>query len=170
MNGCLNTALFSDSYQVTTLQEEDIPAVFALCRKNELYYQYCPPMVTMDSIRSDLHALPTGAEMSQKYDVGYYQNGRLVAIMDLITGWTEERTVWIGLFMVDVSCQRKNAGTKIIHDLKMALKQAGFEMIQLGWMQGNPQAEHFWKKNGFVPLDIPRHTSRGDVIIAQYQY
>ena len=134
MNGCLNTALFSDSYQVTTLQEEDIPAVFALCRKNELYYQYCPPMVTMDSIRSDLHALPTGAEMSQKYDVGYYQNGRLVAIMDLITGWPEERTVWIGLFMVDVSCQRKNAGTKIIHDLKMALKQAGFEMIQMHYI------------------------------------
>ncbi|MEE8808718.1 MAG: GNAT family N-acetyltransferase [Lactimicrobium sp.] len=166
-NKQLDIAAFSHAYKVKHLQEEDIPVIFDLCRRNVLYYQYCPPMVTKESILSDLHALPDGAVLSQKYDIGYYQNHQLMAILDLIAGWPDEETAYIGLFMMDVSLQRKGIGSNIIQDLQNALKQAGFERIRLGWMQDNPQAEHFWRKNGFVPCNVHTAFNGKTAVIAE---
>ena len=39
------TAL-SARYRVRRLTPDDAPLVYALCRENALYYQYCPPFVT----------------------------------------------------------------------------------------------------------------------------
>ena len=49
--------------------EEDIPEILALCEKNTLYYRYCPPFVSEQSIRDDMNALPPGKTVSDKYYV-----------------------------------------------------------------------------------------------------
>lgn len=40
----------SAKYTVRQLNEADIDAVFDLCSKNKLFYQFHPPFVTKDSI------------------------------------------------------------------------------------------------------------------------
>ena len=52
--------------------------------------------------------------------------------------------------MTDVSVQRKGVGSAIISELSGFVCKQGFSNIQLGWVLGNPQAEHFWHKNGFI--------------------
>lgn len=157
----------SSVFEAKELREEDIPAILCLCQKNELYYTYCPPMPSRESISADLHILPAGAVPSQKHDIGYYKDNQLTAILDLITCWPDEETAFIGLFMVDVCQQKKGTGSMIILDLQKALKQTGCQKIRLGWMQGNPQAEHFWKKNGFVPCGTRTSGSGRQIIIAE---
>lgn len=49
--------------------------------------------------------------------------------------------------MTNTAIQKKGIGTEIISGLCNYLKQAGFAAIHLSWVKGNPQAEHFWKKN-----------------------
>ena len=46
----------SKQYTVRKLTDTDVAAVYALCKENPLYYQYCPPFVTEDSIRADMAA------------------------------------------------------------------------------------------------------------------
>ena len=156
-----------DRYTVRTLTEADIPSVYALCRGNPLYYRHCPPQVTEDSIRSDMEALPPGKNRADKYYLGYFDGNRLAAVMDYIHGFPDGETVFIGFFIVDSALQGQKVGSGIIRDLCACLQKEGTRAIRLGWVQGNPQAEHFWKKNGFRETGTVSETAQYTIVLAE---
>lgn len=145
-----NIADISKKYQVRLLEEKDISIVYSLCRKNKLYYDFCPPFVTPEGIKADMTALPLGKRREDKFYLGYFDNDNLTAVMDLILGYPDEETAYVGFFMTDVSVQGKGVGSAIINELSRFMCSQGYSKIQLGWVKGNPQAEHFWLKNGFI--------------------
>lgn len=145
-----NIADISKKYKVRLVEEKDISIVYSLCRKNKLYYEFCPPFVTIESIEADMTALPPGKRREDKFYLGYFDNDNLTAVMDLILGYPDEETAYVGFFMTDVSVQGKGVGSAIISELSGFVCKQGFSNIQLGWVLGNPQAEHFWHKNGFI--------------------
>ena len=139
----------SRKYAVKLLSDRDVAAVYSLCSKNTLYYDFCPPFVTPESIEADMAALPPGKGKDDKYYLGYYDKDKLIAVMDLILGYPDEDTAYIGFFMTDVSVQGKSVGSAIVNKLSCFMCSQGYSKIQLGWVKDNPQAEHFWHKNGF---------------------
>ena len=76
----------SKNYIVKLLYNKDVAAVYNLCSKNTLYYDFCPPFVTPESIEADMAALPPGKTANDKFYLGYYDNDNLTAVMDLILG------------------------------------------------------------------------------------
>lgn len=62
-----NIAGISKKYQAIKLDENDISLVYGLCRKNKLYYEFCPPFVTAESIKADMTALPPGKSREDKF-------------------------------------------------------------------------------------------------------
>ena len=140
----------SRKYAVKLLSDKDVAAVYSLCSKNTLYYDFCPPFVTPESIEADMAALPPGKRREDKFYLGYFDNDNLTAVMDLILGYPDEETAYVGFFMTDVSVQGKGVGSAIISELSGFVCKQGFSNIQLGWVLGNPQAEHFLHKNGFI--------------------
>lgn len=157
----------SKQYKVRKLDTNDIKEVYELCRQNTMYYEYCPPFITMESVKEDMEALPPGKTYEDKYFLGYYEEEKLVAIMDLIEKYPNDTTLYIGLFMTSVSIQGKGIGTAIIQELCDYGKVEGYERIELAWVKGNPQAERFWKKNGFCPLGERRSNAAEHVIAAE---
>lgn len=139
----------SEKYTVKRLGKNDISTVYNLCSQNTLYYEYCPPFVTAESIEEDMAALPPGKTVEDKFYVGYFDADKLIAVMDLILGFPESDTAYVGFFMTDVSVQGQCIGSSIISELSRFVSDSGFYKIQLGWVKGNPQPEHFWHKNGF---------------------
>ena len=160
---------FSNQFQVRRLDQNDIEAVFALCSRNSLYYHYCPPSVTRQSIIEDMKALPPDKDLADKYYLGYFSGKKLIAVMDFIASFPEETTAFIGFFMTDVSVQKKGIGSSIIDELCACLPDAGFIRIRLGWVKGNPQAEHFWHKNGFAETGVTYESNGYTVVVAQRQ-
>ena len=160
------TAL-SARYRVRRLTPDDAPLVYALCRENTLYYQYCPPFVTEEGIIGDMAALPPRKTLSDKYYVGYFDGEKLVAVMDLIVSFPDESTAFIGFFMTDVSVQHAGIGSGIIDELCAFLPAAGYQSVRLGWVKGNPQAESFWHKNGFTETGVTYDTDHYTVVVAQ---
>ena len=158
---------FSNQFQVRRLDQNDIEAVFALCSRNSLYYHYCPPSVTRQSIIEDMKALPPDKDLADKYYLGYFSGKKLIAVMDFIASFPEETTAFIGFFMTDVSVQKKGIGSSIIDELCACLPDAGFIRIRLGWVKGNPQAEHFWHKNGFAETGVTYESNGYTVVAAQ---
>ncbi len=142
----------SASCQVRFLRSEDVDAIYDLSCGNQIFYQYHPPFVTKESIMEDMDALPPGKGYEDKFYIGFFSDQRLIAVMDLILGYPEEQMAWIGLFMMDVCCQGKGIGSRIIQECLRYLKELGFEKVQLGVDKGNPQSSHFWQKNGFCPV------------------
>lgn len=87
--------------------------------------------------------------------------------MDFIMAYPDEKTAFIGFFMTEVSVQNTGIGSKIINNLCSCLTDIGLSVVRLGWVKGNPQAEHFWHKNGFTETGITYDTDNYTVVIAQ---
>ena len=163
----MNISLLSNKYNVKRIETPDIEIVYELCCNNSLYYQYCPPFVSTQSIKDDMSALPPNKTLKDKYYVGYYEENKLIAVMDLIMGYPEESVAFIGFFMTDIYVQNKGIGSSIIEELCAALSQFGVSSIRLGWVRGNPQAEYFWHKNGFTETGATYETDNYTLVIAQ---
>lgn len=163
----MDISQFSKCYTVRRMKEADIADIFTLCCKNYLFYQYCPPFVTEESIADDMKALPPNKEMSDKYYLGYYDAEKLIAVMDLIRAYPNENTAFIGFFMTDVSVQNTGIGSAIIDELCSYLAEIGFERVRLGWVKGNPQSKYFWHKNGFTETGITYDTDHYTVVVAE---
>lgn len=158
----------SSEYKVFRLKERDVDDIYNLCLGNPSYYKYCPPTVTKQLILDDMVALPPKKSMNDKYYVGFYDGEKLVAVMDLVFGYPNNQTAFIGFFMVDCKYQNKGVGCKIIKDLKTFLKNMGYKYIRLAYVKDNPQSKYFWQKCGFLPSGNEVVKQKYTVIPMQY--
>jgi RimJ/RimL family protein N-acetyltransferase len=163
----MNINRLSSNFIVKRLQQEDIPVILNLCHGNKLYYDYCPPAATAESIENDMNALPPGTTEDDKYYVGFYENEKLIAVLDLIVGFPDGDTVYFGFFMMDTSKQKHGIGSVIIAELCSALLQENYKRVQLAWVSGNPQAEAFWHKNGFKETGAVSEMEEYSVVVAE---
>lgn len=150
-NRCIRMKIsnFSSKYQVKKLDSGDLEKILKLCISNPQFYVYHPPLVTRESILEDIAALPSGKEASEKYYIGFWDGDSLVAVMDLIENWPQEKVAYIGFFMVAAFYSGRGIGTGIIEEIALTLAEEGFVRMRLAIDQGNPQSEAFWLKNGF---------------------
>ena len=69
--------------------------------------------------------------------------------MDLIDGYPDSDTAFIGFFMMNRQLQGRRIGTHIIQELCLYLKETGLRRVLLAIDKDNPQSNAFWAKNGF---------------------
>lgn len=139
----------SSKYTVRRLVTSDTEIILKLNESNPLYFKYCPSAISRPMIRHDMTVVPPQKTKDDKYYVGFFDGDKLVAMMDLITKYPDDITAWIGFFMVDAQYAGKGLGTALIKEILSALSSEGFKQVELAVAKGNPQSEHFWKKNGF---------------------
>lgn len=150
----MNIKLLSTLYEVRRLSDDDIFDVLKICEGNPIYEHYCPPKITKESIQSDMAALPPNKTYEDKFYIGFYFNNNLISIMDLITRYPDDETIFIGFFMMRNDMQGSGIGSKIIAEALQYFKTLKFKMIKLGYVKENLQAKHFWEKNQFVPTKL----------------
>lgn len=139
----------SSQYTVRDLHPEDAVMVYEVLKHNTIFYQYHPPMVTVESIVEDMVALPPNKGYEDKHFIGFFRNASLVAVMDLIENYPRLGTALIGFFAMNTDLQGNGIGTAIISESVNYLTLLGFEKVRLGIDKGNPQSKAFWTKNGF---------------------
>ncbi len=136
-------------YPVRILEESDADMIAEICRKNTLFYRYTEARPARENILSDMKAVPPGTALSDKYFFGFFDDRKLVAVMDLVDGYPSPDVAYIGFFMMNPQYQGKQTGTAIIGDALDYLKSIGKRAVRLAIDKGNPQSSHFWEKNGF---------------------
>ena len=100
-----------------------------------------------------MRALPPGREPQDKYYVGYFAgDGTLLAVIDLILGYPQEWTAFIGFFMVSAARQGTGLGSALVGEASAYLRAQGYTALRLGVDKGNPQSLAFWTKNGFTQV------------------
>lgn len=150
----MNIQSLSQRYLIKCLEEKDIPDLYTLYLGNPVFYRHCPPAVTMDSIRREMTILPPGKTLDDKYYIGFYIEETLLAVMDLISGYPDPETAYIGFFMMNQDFQGKGIGTELITELCTNLKDLGFSRVRLAYAKGNLQSERFWLKNRFMKTGV----------------
>ena len=144
----MNINRLSKHYRTRKLTESDTDIIFDLCKDNKTYYRYHPPFVTKQSIIDDLKALPPDKTCEDKYFIGFFEYEALVGLIDLITAYPDDETVFNGFFMLNIKYQHKGIASRIIKESIEYLKTEGYKKIRLGADKGNHQSFSFWKKNG----------------------
>ena len=158
----------SNRYDVRKLNFDDVEMVYKFCKSNTQYYEYCGKELSIELIERDLKITPPGIPMEQKYYVGFFEESMLVAIMDLIDGYPNSSSTFIGFFMMNKELQGTGIGSKIISEVLDYLKKQGFEKCQLGIDKDNPQSNYFWRKNGFeVIREVVQE--EGTILVAEKQ-
>ena len=139
----------SARYRVRYMNDSDADALLAFCLQNDPYYRYCGKQPSRELILQDLHTTPPNTSADDKYYVGFYAGDLLVAILDLIDGYPDSETAFIGFFMMNRRLQGRQIGTRIIQELCLYLKELRLKRVLLGIDKDNPQSNAFWAKNGF---------------------
>ena len=148
----IDTAKLSSKYTVRRLNENDAGEVLQLCMGNTQFYEYCEAKPERQQVLNDMRITPPGVDLSDKYYVGFYDDEDLAAVMDLIDGYPDADTAYIGFFMMNMAYQGRQVGTAIITEVLAYLRYAGKTAVRLAIDKGNPQSTHFWKKNGFIVI------------------
>ena len=148
----LEISKINKHYKTRDLQDCDVDIILELCRKNPLFYEYTEAKPTKKQILEDMKATPPGIGLSDKYFFGFFEKDELVAVMDLVDGYPDPKTAYIGFFMMNQDYQGKQAGTAIIRETVEYLNSVDKTAVRLAIDKGNPQSTHFWTKNGFEIL------------------
>ena len=146
----LNINTLTDKYKTRKLTEEDIDVVLKLYKTNQKYFDYFNDVPTKGTVKEDIYALPKGIELKDKYYLGLFDNDELVGVVDIIDGYPERGTIYFGLLMLDDKYKNQGIGSSIICDFCDELKKQGFKYIKLAYINKSEEANHFWRKNGFV--------------------
>ncbi len=162
----MDIAKLSSKYTVRPIEETDVGQVYAFCLKNPQFYLYCPPEVTEDGIRRDMRALPEGKTLKDKYYLGFWDGDLLVAVVDLILGFPNAATAFIGFFMVNADLQGRGVGSRMVGEMLACLSEE-FSFVRLGYSKDNPQSKAFWLKNGFTPTGVVAKEELYDVVIME---
>lgn len=141
----------STNYTVKPLTEAELPVLYAFCRENTTYYNYMKSQPTLENLREDMTALPPGRRLEDKHFVGYWKKDRLVAVLDLIEGYPNEETAYIGWFILNRQLQGLGIGKQLIRELLAVISCSGFSFVELGYIEDNKEARAFWEGQGFFP-------------------
>ena len=156
----------SGTYIIRRLTDADVPMLYAWMLRNDQYFRYCGGSTTPERVRQDLTLCPPGTTPAQKHYVGFFDADTLVAVMDLIDGYPDADTAFIGFFMMNKDLQGQGTGTAIVREVLAALRALGYTAVRLGIDKENPQSNHFWRKNGFTVLREAAQ-ERGIVLLAE---
>lgn len=156
----------SQKYKVRNLTKADAAMIYELCIGNPQFYEHCPPFVTCESIIRDMHALPPRTTEAHKHYLGFFEGEKLVAVLDLITDFPNEQTVFWGFFMIDKAYQGKGIASALVDELCACLAE-DYSAVRLGYVKTNTQSEHFWRKNGFVDTGIENNEELYTVVVLE---
>lgn len=140
----------SRRYAVRALDVSSAESVLRFCEQNEQFYRYCGEQLTLERVRRDITVGPPGVEPARKHYVGFFDGADMVSVMDYIEGYPDPESGYIGFFMMNKRLQGRGVGSTIIAEAAEYLRSVGVKRLRLAIASDNPQAKHFWKKNGFV--------------------
>lgn len=153
MNG---DALSSAVMSVRKLSHSDLPALLSLCLGNPQYYAFLDEEPTLDALAAEMVELPPDCLPDQKSYLGFFgADGDLVAVLDLIRGYSADGYAFIGFFMVDSSRQGEGVGSSLIVRMLDCLRDEGVVCVRLAYVEGNEQSRRFWEKCGFAEVGTP---------------
>lgn len=157
----------SSKYTVKQFTEEDISNIYEICIGNPSYYEYMKTEPTYENITDIFTELPPNTALEDKYFVGFYEANQLIAILDIVTGYPNAKTAFIGWFMMKKELQGTEIGSRIISEVISCLEEEKFHYAQLGYIKGNQQSENFWRKNKFYPIGREKETRDYIIVVMQ---
>lgn len=141
-------------HSVHHLGLEDCPAI------QDLFDKCLDFMLLVDGHPAGPHAaeeelqdLPPGMSLDDKFVFGIVDRKKdLFGYLDVMRGYPEEGTWWIGLLLLVPEARSHGLGDKIVESFAEHVRAQGGKAIMLGVVEENRRAYRFWSRVGFEPV------------------
>ncbi len=138
-------------FSITRLSQQDIEALQGLyeaCNDFNLLVDGLP--CERDAAEKTFQDLPPGNSIDDKFLWGLFrQKHELVGVLDVVRGYPDETTWWIGLLLLAPQIRSHHLGEKVVKGFTDYVKKKGGSAVMLGVVEENAQAFRFWSKMGF---------------------
>lgn len=137
-------------YEIKQIKKENSKFLLELYLSNPYYINisqdHIPDLKEMiDSITE----LPNHKQLKDKNYFYIIKNNEVIAAIDFIHGYPEDKTGYIGLFMVNGNDHKKGIGSKLLKYMELCAVQLGYEYLELGCLKKNEIGLRFWQKHQF---------------------
>lgn len=135
--------LTGEPEELKALQEllNSVPDYTRRCRAEE--QGPCTPAELMQQI-------PEGVAPEQKKLYGIYFNHRMIGCLDMIKGYPDAKTTFVGTLLIAEDVQGAGLGSEAFKECeKMIRSEEAFDRIRIGVMRTNDFVQNFWRKMGF---------------------
>src|SRR5579862_495260 len=112
-----------------------------------------------------IRATPPGFPLEDKLVIGLYEADRLVGVVDLLRGYPDPATWYIGLLLLTPEDRGSGIGAKVFNAIRAWVQAQGGAAIRLTVQFENKAGFRFWTRRGFVPIgtaeqDLGTHVNR----------
>ena len=147
------------------LGREDAPQVLAFLRSRMDYFACVGEELTLESVREGRTVHPPHTQAGQKWYVGLWRAGKLCAVADLVAGYPDGETLFIGLFVVGAGAQGKGLGRRLIEELSARAGARGGRRMRLGCVEENQAGHKFWLAQGFRDVERKEGAHHGRTLL-----
>lgn len=109
--------------------------------------------------------LPEGKSYEDKFVLGVYGDGVMVGCIDLIRGFPDSITAFVGLLLIAEPFQGRGIGVRAYHLVENYIRAWGTcTKVRIGVVGTNEAVLPFWKKLGFMPTGEVKPYRYGSVM------
>ena len=102
--------------------------------------------------RDMFYLLPQGKTYEKKYVFGLFMGEKIIGCIDIVRGYPDAGTAFLGLLLISEKHQRKGFGREAYHQLEAFTSQwKECFKVRLAVVACNPSAIDFWTSLGFIP-------------------
>jgi ribosomal protein S18 acetylase RimI-like enzyme len=140
-------------YPTRRLVPADIPALqdlFERCVDHFVLHDGQPP--ERDSAEIEFSDVPHGRTKADKHLHGIFEPGhpgRLIGLVESVSGYPDDATWFLGLLLIDPAWRRRGLGSAAVEEFVAMAREAGYRAIRLAVIQSNRDARRFWERHGF---------------------
>jgi ribosomal protein S18 acetylase RimI-like enzyme len=138
-------------YTFRLMGPDDEAQVQALFESDPDYFRLVHGAPAGPAEAKDLfNELPEGKEYHDKFVYSVFDRGEaLAAVIDLVRGYPNDETWYLGLIFVAPASRNTGLGTRVLDAICAHIKQQGGRAIRLGVVRGNVGARALYDRAGF---------------------
>lgn len=138
-------------YTIQLMSRDDEAKVQALFESDPDYFRLvrgAPPGPA--EAKDLLNELPEGKDYRDKFVyILFDRDGALAVVIDLLRGYPNDETWYLGLIFVAPVRRDRGLGTRVLDAICAHIKQQGGHAVRLGVDRGNVRARALYERSGF---------------------
>jgi RimJ/RimL family protein N-acetyltransferase len=121
--------------------------------------------------QSTYTVLPEGKTHDDKFVYGIYVDGVMVGCVDLIRGYPDRSTAFLGLLLIGEPFQRRGVGSAAFREIERVVSNWGScHRIRLSVLRANDRVIPFWTSLGFEATGETKPYTCGAVVSEHVLY
>lgn len=142
--------LHLSGFVIEKITVDNIEKYEELFYSNEDYYILTDGQpATKETCVETIEYCPNDFPKENVYNIGVSYSGKPVCVLFILYGYPDERTVYIGLFLMNEEFKKQGIGTKVIKALFDSCANTVIQKICLSVQDNNIAGNRFWKNLGF---------------------